>query len=153
MNSVALYNAATALAAPGGPGSKGEKVTNGIDGDINKVTQNASDMVMTIGGGFLALLGTIAVFLAVWWTVTNLWGKDPNKKREWPVVGGLFIVGGGLMFGASQIFFKMASTGKQTLDQLTNGTGGGFIDPNTIMQTVSDTVAQYGHLAGSFGLF
>lgn len=113
-----LTNAAVFLS--GTHGGKGQKV----DGDITKIFGNAKDMTQTIGGGFLMFIGAIGVLVGVYFLIANFLTSNPQNKKPWPVVGALIVIGGGLMFGASQLMFSVASTGKKTLDQLVEGTDG-----------------------------
>lgn len=89
--------------------------------DLGSFLQNATSTLKTWGG---YLIGLIGVVMVVWSVVMIARGLISHGKTQvsWPVAIILLILGGAFMVGGFTFVADIASGGKQTIDELGNGT-------------------------------
>lgn len=89
--------------------------------DLGSFLQNATSTLKTWGGYLIVLIGVVMV---VWSVVMIARGLISHGKTQvsWPVAIILLILGGAFMVGGFSFVADIASGGKQTIDELGNGT-------------------------------
>ena len=89
--------------------------------DLGSFLQNATSTLKTWGGYLIILIGVVMV---VWSVVMMARGLISHGKIQvsWPVAIILLILGGAFMVGGFSFVANIASGGKQTIEDLGNGT-------------------------------
>ena len=89
--------------------------------DLGSFLQNATSTLRTWGGYLIVLIGVVMV---VWSVVMIARGLISHGKTQvsWPVAIILLILGGAFMVGGFSFVEHIASGGKQTIEDLGNGT-------------------------------
>lgn len=89
--------------------------------DLGSFLQNATSTLKTWGGYLIILIGVVMV---VWSVVMIARGLISHGKTQvsWPVTIILLILGGAFMVGGFSFVSNIASGGKQTIEDLGNGT-------------------------------
>lgn len=89
--------------------------------DLGSFLQNATSTLKKWGGYLIILIGVVMV---VWSVVMIARGLISHGKTQvsWPVAIILLILGGAFMAGGFSFVEKIASGGKQTIEDLGNGT-------------------------------
>lgn len=90
--------------------------------DLKTFFENAGDYTQLIGGGFLALIGTIGVIYGGYLLVKKLMAGQQNQD-SWVKIAALIIIGGALMATGASLIFTIAEGGQQTIEDL----GGGMV--------------------------
>lgn len=89
--------------------------------DLGSFLRNATSTLKTWGGYLIILIGVVMV---VWSVVMIARGLISHGKTQvsWPVAIILLILGGAFMVGGFSFVADIASGGKQTIEDLGNGT-------------------------------
>lgn len=89
--------------------------------DLGSFLQNATSTLKTWGSYLIILIGVVMV---VWSVVMIARGLISHGKTQvsWPVAIILLILGGAFMVGGFSFVSNIASGGKQTIEDLGNGT-------------------------------
>lgn len=88
--------------------------------DLGSFFGNAANYAKTVGGGFLTLMGVIALIMGGYRLVNKL--MNPQKEQTgWVMIGALILVGGALMVGGINIIITIGSGGQQTVNDLGGG--------------------------------
>lgn len=89
--------------------------------DLGSFLQNATSTLKTWGGYLIILIGVVMV---VWSVVMIARGLISHGKTQtsWPVAIILLILGGAFMVGGFSFVSNIAAGGKQTIEDLGNGT-------------------------------
>lgn len=100
-------------------------IINGLGGaewDLVSFFENARNYAKLVGGGLLALLGTVGVVWGGVLLIKKLMAGHQNQD-SWMKILALILVGGALMAGGFALISQIASGGKTTIEDL----GGGLI--------------------------
>ena len=100
-------------------------IINGLGGaewDLVSFMNNAKSYASLVGGGLLALLGTVGVVWGGVMLIKKLMAGQQNQD-SWLKILALILVGGALMAGGFGLISQIAAGGKTTIEDL----GGGLI--------------------------
>lgn len=90
--------------------------------DLGNFLQNATKTLQTWGNYFIILLGVVMVVWAAWLIGKGLMTHGKGQPTNWFMAIGLLILGGAFMVGGFSWVSGIASSGKQTIDDLGTGT-------------------------------
>lgn len=90
--------------------------------DLSSFLTNATKQANAWGGGFLTLIGTIAIVVAAYQIISGLMSHG-KKQVNWGVTIILLLVGGALATTGLGLVTNIAKGGKKTIEDLGNGAG------------------------------
>lgn len=95
--------------------------------DLGTFLQNATSTLKTWGNYLIILIGVVMIIVAVYQIAKGLISHGRGQPTNWFVAILLLIIGGALMVGGFTWVSGIAEGGKQTIDDLGNGSGSGGI--------------------------
>lgn len=94
--------------------------------DIGALLKNTTNTVQAWGGSIVVLLGVICILVAVYKIAK---GFMSQQQTNWFTCIALLLFGGALVGGGYNFVVSVAKGGKQTIEDLGNGSGNG-LGPN-----------------------
>ncbi len=91
------------------------------DWDLASALTNATAYAQLIGGGFLTLVGVVAIIYGGYLLVKKLMAGQQNQD-SWIKIVILIIVGGALSVSGFSLISEIAAGGKTTIEELGGGT-------------------------------
>lgn len=86
--------------------------------DLGTFLQNATETIKTWGNYLIILIGVIMVIISVYQIAKGLMSHGKGQPTNWFVAAALLIVGGAFMVGGFTWVSGIASSGKDTIDDL-----------------------------------
>lgn len=96
--------------------------------DLKSALENSTTYAQAVGGGFLTLLGVVAIIYGGYLLVKKLMAGQQNQD-SWIKIIILIIVGGALSVSGFALISEIAAGGEQTIKDLGNTPAGGTILP------------------------
>lgn len=89
--------------------------------DLKSALENATEYAQDIGGGFLMLLGVVAIIYGGYLLIKKLMAGQQNQD-SWIKIVILIIVGGALFASGFTLISEIAKGGQQTIEDLGGAT-------------------------------
>lgn len=93
--------------------------------EITSALTNGESLARTIGAGFVALIGVIAVGASFFFAFQKFISE--NSRKSWATVVSLFILGGLALGGGFAMFDSIAKGTQQTINKIGESTPAGAV--------------------------